>query len=358
MLDSTATSRWFSVTDVDRRRPPLPIAVREQVAAMFIELESRWPGGTEQLSAHTVDALSDWGAIEVRMVPESAADVGCSVAGAYLYDNVRPIVAIAESASPGRRAFTGGHELGHHLQQTTDHLIEALLKPNLDSHALEEAACNSFAAQLLIPEHLTSHHIGTAGPTVHDIEDLWRAGHASRQAVCARAAERLPAPGHVLLLDGDGLVTFSSSHGEFPIGRGSDQSQIPVVVDQLRHDGTQSGKTRIAYRDGITGSELYAQTTDLDGYIVVVAVVDHAPWLPFSPPSRDTDPIARSWVCGNCGHEFESWERRCNKCSVPKCPECRNCDCQPAKESRCGGCFQLKGDHLFDTGSDLCRDCA
>ena len=51
--------------------------------------------------------------------------------------------------------------------------------------ALEEAACNGFAAQLLIPEQLTDRHIGSAGPTAHDIVDLWRDSNASRQA-CAR----------------------------------------------------------------------------------------------------------------------------------------------------------------------------
>jgi IrrE N-terminal-like domain len=150
---------------------------------MFVELEARWQGGAEQLAADTVDALSGWGAIEVRMEP--AADVGCSVAGAYLYDNVRPIVAIAESASPGRRAFTGGHELGHHLQQTTDHLIEALLKPDVDSHALEEAACNSFAAQLLIPEHLTA---TTSAPRAQLSATSWTCGALDmrRDRLCAR----------------------------------------------------------------------------------------------------------------------------------------------------------------------------
>ncbi len=344
--------------DAVRRRLPTPTVVQHQVAAIFVELEARWPGGVDLLRVDTVAALTGWAEVEVRMVPESAVDAGCSVTGAYLYDDGHPVIAIAESASPGRRAFTGDHELGHHLQQTTDHLIDGLLRPDVDSRALEEAACNGFAAQLLVPEQLTNRHIASAGPTAHDIVDLWRDGAASRQAVCARASERLPAPGHILLLDSDGVVTFSSSRGEFPIGRGSDQSRIPVVFDQLRHGGTRSGKTRIAYRDGITGSELYIQTTDLGGYIVAVAVVDHAPWLSFSPPSRDNGPIANSWVCGHCGHEFESWERRCNKCSVPKCLECRHCDCPPANERQCAKCFDLKAGHLFDVGSDLCRDCA
>jgi Zn-dependent peptidase ImmA (M78 family) len=325
---------------------------------MFVELEERWPGAAEQLRMDTVAALTGWAEVEVRMVPESAIDADCSVTGAYLYDGGHHVIAIAESASPGRRAFTGDHELGHHLQQTTDHLIDALFRPGVDSRALEEAACNGFAAQLLIPEQLTNLHIPAVGPTVHDIVDLWHAGNASRQAVCARAAERLPSPGHVLLLNSDGLVAFSSSRGEFPIGRGSDQSRISVVADQLRHGGTWSGKTRIAYRDGIFGSELYAQTAGLGGFVVVVALVDHAPWLSFSPSSREIGPVAGTWVCSHCGHEFEAWEQKCSKCSVPKCPECRHCDCPPLNERQCRSCFDLKAEHLFDAGSDRCRDCS
>jgi hypothetical protein len=193
---------------------------------------------------------------------------------------------------------------------------------------------------------------------VHDIVDLWHAGNAVPAGRMRAGAERLPSPGHVLLLNSDGLVAFSSSRGEFPIGRGSNQSRIPVVADQLRHGGTWSGKTRIGYRDGIFGSELYAQTADLGGFVVVVALVDHAPWLSFSPSSRDIGPVADTWVCSHCGHEFEAWEQKCNKCSVPKCPECRHCDCPPLNERQCRSCFDLKAEHLFDAESDRCRDCS
>jgi hypothetical protein len=337
---------------------PTAAETGDQVTAMFDELEARWPGAAELLGTDIIGALTGWGEVDVRLVPESAADASCGVTGAYLNDDGVAVLAIAASTSPGRRAFTGGHELGHHLQQTTDHLIEALLQPGIDSHVLEEAACNGFAARLLIPDQLTGHHIGPAGPTAHDIATLWQEVRASRQAVCARAAEYLPAPGHVLLLDADGRVTFSSSRGEPPIGRGADQSRIPVVADQLRHGGTRSGGTRIAYRDGITGSELYAQATDLDGFTVVVAVTDRAPWLSFSPPSRDAGPTAAWWVCGHCGHEFSTWDRRCARCGTPRCPECRHCDCPPTSERFCGACFQLKPDHLFDGASDRCNDCA
>ncbi len=340
-------------------RPRMPTAteIERQAVAMFAELEARWPGGTDRLATETVDRLTGWDQVDVRLVPEFASDAGCTVTGAYLNDAGSAIIAIAQSASPGRRAFTAGHELGHHLQQTTEHLVEALLDEVVDGQVLEEAACDSFAARLLIPGHLTTRHIGPAGPTAHDIVSLWRDGQASRQAVCARAADQLPAPGHVLLLDAAGLITFASSRGEPPLARGSDQSVIPVVADQLRTGGAHSGRTRIAYRDGIAGSELYAQTADLGGYTVVVAVTDRAPWLGFSPPSRTTGPTRSWWVCSHCGAEFQTWDRGCRKCAVPKCPDCRRCECPPTNEHRCDGCFQLKPDHMFDTDPHLCRDC-
>ena len=254
------------------------------MAAIFVELEARWPGGAIFWVWTPSRALTGWAEVEVRMVPESAADAGCSVTGAYLNDDGLPVIAIAESVSPGRRAFTGDHELGHHLQQTTDHLIKAWSCPTLTAAHWRKPRCNGFAARLLIPDQLTTRHIGPAGPTAHDICTCG-GRHASRQAVCARAAERLPGR------DISCCSTSTAGHLQLVPGRAPDRSRrrpvrIPVVADQLRHGGTQTGKTRIAYRDGITGSELYRQTTDLDGYTVAVAVTDHAPWLTFSPVPR------------------------------------------------------------------------
>lgn len=340
-----------------------PALVAEQVEAMLVELEVRWPAAEARLRQGTVDTLAGFREVVVRSVPESDADAECTVAGAYLSAEIPPVVAVAESLSPGRRAFTALHELGHHLQKTTTGLGSTLLAQPDFGHALEEAACNSFASSLLIPGHLLHRHIGEAGPTAHQIVDLWRDGaiSASRAAVCARAAERLRSPGHVLLLDGRGQVTFSASHGFPPVRRGADQSRIPVVRQTIADPSrAHQGRTAIAYRDEIVGAELYAQAKDMDGYVVLVAVAEHPPWEAgqFSLPTVDTGPKARWWTCTKCDHGFWAYGKRCSSCGAPKCDECGQCDCAALAERRCSKCFIVYPLPMFATGSDRCRDCA
>lgn len=175
-----------------------PKLVAAQTMTMLAELERRWPSSAAQLRQHSVDVLAGWREVVVRLVPESDADAECTVAGAYLASEAPPIVAVAESLSRGRQGFTALHELGHHFQQTTDALIEVLLNQRDDGRALEEAACSSFAADILIPGTFVRRHIDEAGPTAHSIVSLWQdpSISASRAAVCARAAERLRSAGH------------------------------------------------------------------------------------------------------------------------------------------------------------------
>lgn len=40
---------------------------------------------------------------------------------------------------------------------------------------------------------LVNHHLDAVGPTAGTVADLWRAGAASRMAVCVRAVQCLPA---------------------------------------------------------------------------------------------------------------------------------------------------------------------
>lgn len=345
-----------STTHVDPRE------AAEQTTATLDELELRWPGAAAQLRQHTVDSLASWGQVTVRQVPESDADAECSVAGAYLGGNEPPIIAIADSLSPGRRSFTALHELGHHLQRTTTALADVLLTQPDFGHALEEAACNNVAAAILIPGELVHRHIGDAGPTAHSIVALWQdpSISASRAAVCARAAERLRSPGHVLLLDGAGAVTFGASRGFPPVRRGTDESAIAVVRQTLGDPSrAHAGQTAIAYRDGITGQALYAQAKNMGGYVVLVAVADHAPWDGgFHLPIPDTGPKAQWWTCTNCDHGFWAFGKRCPRCGAPKCDECGQCDCPAVTERLCMGCFLKLPLPAFDGASDRCRDCS
>lgn len=336
-----------------------------QAIAMLRELEALRPGAADRLQADPFQELSTWADFTVQLVPEAATDnhsghPACSVAGVYLDEVNPPILAIARSASPGRRAFTVLHELGHHLQRTQLTLTDVLLAQPDNGDLLEDAACDAFAAELLLPIALVDTYIGNRGPTAPEVVDLWHASSASRAAVCVRAAQRLPGPGHLVLLDEEGLVSFSASHALPPLTRGSDQGNVATVRDAYARAGRATGRTRLRYRDGILGEQLHAQVVPMDGYLLVVAVVDSAPWETFSLPSRDTGPIGTGWICEqpDCGHEFRSFGTRCARCQAPMCPRCERCRCAPrVRERRCSGCFQVLPVRLFAGTSSRCRDC-
>jgi len=329
---------------------------------MLDELETVWPGAANHLATGALRAVQGWEQVTVRMVPESAAETGCSVAGAYLDSATPPVIAVADAASSRRQDFTALHELGHHLQRTRDTLIEILLGEPDDGLALEDAACDAFAADVLLPEPLVQQHIGARGPSADDVVGLWKDGSASRAAVCVRASEHLPAPGHALLLDPDGLVVFSASHGLPPVRRGSDQSPSALISQALRGEsGRASGRARLIYRDGIQGDELYCQIAPIDGYLLAVLVRDSAPWKTFAPPSPDQGPRARWRICETpgCAYEFRTFDKPCEQCGQPACPECGRCACAAkVAERRCPRCFLILPASMFTDADGPCRDCA
>ncbi|MEV1013041.1 ImmA/IrrE family metallo-endopeptidase [Micromonospora sp. NPDC049801] len=334
---------------------------------MLDELEQLRHGAADLLRQDTLAELATWPDITVRLgadieVEQDLNVPRCSVAGAYFAGTGPAVLAIARSTSRRRQAFTGLHELGHHLQRTQIGLMELLLKQADGGLALEDAACDAFAAEVLLPDRLVNVHIGPQGPSGQSVADLWAAGSASRAAVCVRASQRLTAPGHVVLLDKVGKVSFAASNGLPPVRRGTDQSSAAVVRDALpRPSGRATGRTRLLYRDGILGEELHAQVVPMDGFLVAVAVVDNAPWETFSLSSPDAGPTATLWTCSypECGHEFPAFATRCERCREPACPACERCACAPAvTERRCDACFLSLPSRAFTGPADRCVSCS
>lgn len=344
-------------SDVPVRRA----TVRVQAQAMQLKLDSVLPGRRQDLRLNPVEVLRAWPDVVYREVP--AADTGdrCSVAGAYYGTEDPPLLTVAEATSPGRRAFTALHELGHHLQQSDFDLDDTVHTQGRNAAEFEDAACDAFAADVLLPEELVTHHMSDGTPTADDIVALRRASSASRAAVCVRAAQRLAVPGHIVLLNGAGIVQFAAVHLMPRLARGSDQSPTQVVGQALSTTGGRArGRIRLRYRDGIEGDELYAQAAPMDGLLVVVAVTDHAPWESgFTLPIAQTGPRASSRICvhAECGDEFQSFDPPCTRCGTPTCPACGRCACAPAvKEKPCPGCFQVLPLRFFD--GDRCQNCA
>ena len=79
------------------------------------------------------------------VTPSSTLGKECSVAGTY-YDptsTARAVIAVAESGSTGRDAFTALHELGHHIQRTTAEIADVLADlPSTSPLPLKTASAN------------------------------------------------------------------------------------------------------------------------------------------------------------------------------------------------------------------------
>ena len=336
-------------------RVPRP-ELDKQLNCLLEELEVRMgPHARTQLSQDTIGILGAWPDITMLLSPAPAGRTGCEVAGAFLATTVPPTLVVAQALSAGREAFTALHEFAHFLQATTDTLGERLIVQPDHGQALEEAACDAFAAEILVPEQTASVRLA-GGATASGVRNLWLATTASRSAVSVAASRHLSAPGHVTVLDANGCVVIDATAGEPRVTRGTDLSAAPAVARALaapEHRAT--GRLQYPYGGRWMGAELYAQIGDLDGHLVVVAVTDHAPWVSFSPTAAH-GPTRTWWSCEHCPNEFPIAENTCGRCKSPKCPECGGCRCS-VREQTCTSCFLVRPAAMFAGKSTECTEC-
>lgn len=334
-----------------------------------------------ELEIDPLTELETWDDVIVQRLPPAlhvapSANLGkeCSVAGTY-YDptsTVRATIAVAESKSTRRDAFTALHELGHHIQRTTPAIADDLADLPLDiTFAVEDRICERFAAAVLIPHNAATAILGSGTPTAADIVTLAEHTSASRPAVCIRAHENLTVPGMVLLLDPEDVVQIAPARGLPPLRRGSIQSKTQIVKAARRRlaDGDHDFRitdadTRFEYRDGIEGSPLFAQAADIGGgYLVIVAVTENPPWVQsFTLPQRDLGPRTPDRECPHpeCAEPFEVWTPTHDLCRTPQCPACHRCNCSVShvRERACKGCNLMQPNHLYgDDNATHCIDC-
>lgn len=334
--------------------------VLTQASRMLEVLEARSPGAAHRLHADPLAELSGWNEVRIAQVPDTQADSRCSVAGGYVHDTIPPTLTVTRSLSGGRRQFTALHELGHHLQKTDAMLALAVRRQPANNEEFEDAACDAFAARVLLPDDTLTAWPADRSPRATDVVELFERTQASRAACCVRAAGRLHGHGFVAVLDTDGAVTFAAGRGEvFPPARGTSQATTPLVATALRsRTSAQIDTTYVRYRDGSTSIELYGDAAWSDDYLIVVAVQDRPGWKPFAPPRVGTARfVPRQATCEVCEAEFKP-DDRCPRCRTPRCPS-GHCNCTLGAERRCEGCFQMLHPARFATPTTRrCKDCA
>ncbi|MER6488976.1 ImmA/IrrE family metallo-endopeptidase [Streptomyces virginiae] len=334
-----------------------------QAEAMISALERLHPGAVEALRADPLAELGRWTDLQVSL--EAASDSGgrCSVAGSYRPQTDPPTLVVGAARSHRRRGFTGLHELGHHLQQTDPDLGQRLFGWE-DSETFEEAACDAFAARILVPDAQIAADVRRCGPCADDVVAMFRTSRASREACCVRAAQYLAGGSAVVLFDAGGRVLFAAAHGMIPPARGSDQSGTPLLAAALGARATvERDKTFVLYRSGQRSDLLYGQAAWCDeDYLIAVLAEDSVAWRAFTAPRPRTGSsrFGSWWECETCEESFKIIEPGCAECGEPSCGQ-GHCGCTAARkrsDRACKECFMVLAPSRFEGANTVCRDCA
>jgi hypothetical protein len=331
----------------------------QRMIEIFFETE---PEIYDFITDDFVEGIDQWPGLELRILEsQQGEDRDCSVAGAYLDGQDPKIMGVAKAA-PARMRFTALHELGHHIQRSDDDLMQSLLDRPDYGRIAEEAACDLFAARILLPQSDVDRVLGQSTPSAVSVRDLWQSHRASRAATAVAAVQKLSTDGHVLVVSGAGNVEFATSRGLPRIGRNSDQSGTDFVRTILSTSHTRvQGKTRFSYRDSISGERLYFQAAhDGADYWFVVAAVSSVPWETLALPMLDDRTVQGYWwTCELCEHNWESFAPKHQPCGTPVCESCGRCSCRKnaLKTRKCDACFLEKSINEFVGDSRICIEC-
>jgi hypothetical protein len=351
VTDEQRAERLRAQTTADRHA--------QRMIEIFIETE---PEISDFITDDFVEGIAQWPGLELRILEsQQGENRDCSVAGAYLDGQVPKIIGVAKAA-PARMRFTALHELGHHIQRSDDDLMQSLLDRPDQGRIAEEAACDLFAARILLPQSDVDRALGQSTPTAVSVRDLWQSHRASRDATAVAAVQKLSTDGHVLVVSGAGKVEFATSRGLPRIGRNSDQSGTGFVrtIMSTNHERVQ-GTTRFAYRDSISGERLYFEAAhDGADYWFVVAAVSSVPWETLALPMLDERTVLGYWwTCELCEHNWESFAPKHQPCGTPVCESCDRCSCRKnaLKIRKCDECFLERSINEFIGDSRICIEC-
>jgi Zn-dependent peptidase ImmA (M78 family) len=205
-----------------------------------------------RLQTSTMSTVMEEFGVEVRIRPDVIRAGYCSVAGNYFNDPPRMVV--AESPTSRRVAFTVLHELAHHLiraSYTYAYRFTSLAR----APQLEEAVCDRFAAEVLVPTSLVEAVVSEGIPQATELAELYRRSVGSG-VVCVRsAAKRLLVPGYVVVAV-DNVIHYAVSHRMLlDIEKGS--RQVPgSLFTEAAVNGSANGITQLSVRHGVLSAAL------------------------------------------------------------------------------------------------------
>lgn len=291
--------------------------------------------------------------LSVTVVDEVAP--GCSVAGSCDPD-IGAITVVRGSRA--WMTFTTLHELGH-VRGSNDFTFHAALMQaeQVSRRAVEEDACEAFAAELLLPSTVVDPIVAQWDVTARGVAELARTSRASRWACAVAVAHRMPAPGYVAIVDDTDHLQFAARSGDvLPLRRGSDQRQS--VVRHL-HDGRgrYQGRDVLIFGSGAATEEMHVDVLADGPVVYVVATTDSAPWVKVNLP-KPFEEQTEGW-CDHCQVYFRG-RRACGNCDALVHDVCGHCECAvPVRTAQqvCTKCRIERPVTMFTGSSTVCSEC-
>jgi hypothetical protein len=313
-----------------------------------------------ELALNPMATLSARGDVDVISVDPNSLPTHCSVAACYIATSSPPQILVSHDAAAARRAFSILHEYAHHLRDVVPAVADEFWSMPDGGKAIEEDLADAFAAAILIPEpvRLESFEHGVTAAAVVRLSHI---SSGSREACCVAAANQLPTPGYVMLLDSSGTARFTARQGnELPIRRGT--RQAATILATAAHGGRARGVDTPTFASGVTGRQMHVDAV-LDGqYIFAVWTTDSPPWGGLSVPLND-GPTGHDGYCEACDVEFTAWTTPCQECDEPHCSRCGACACQPGakllpsvRNRTCDRCFLTLPVAAFAGDSPTCKE--
>ena len=229
-----------------------------------------------------LEVVETWPGISLSLVDEPNISNGCSVSGAYFFEDRR--ILVSRSASKRRRNFTALHELAHDLQERNDEFVTCLEGEPDAGTALEDDICDAFAAEVLIPEDMVNGIIGPKGPTANDVIELFDCSQASREACCVRAAQHILGDGYVMLCDTELVAMFTAATTPYRVRRQTSQMENEVIEAANRW-GSANRECRVCFASGARSQRFFGHAVK-DGDYIFGVFVSHSPaWIKGLTPS-------------------------------------------------------------------------
>jgi hypothetical protein len=257
-----------------------------------------------------------------------------------------------------RQNFTLMHELGHHLVDAHDECL-IWLADQPDPPRVLEQLCDQIAADLLIPSEDAHQFFGQGPPDASAVLALFDGTAASRSACAIAVARKLPCDGFVLLIEEGTTSVFFAARARDTRPYGWRNDTIPTG-HPLRQDSPPTrAKAWWPYPNGTERREYFMSTATAGGWTAAVFAENNLFDVPglHLPQQVDEDRGNDAEITCPCGYRGATRMWPCQRCRVPECPRCGECDCarRDRKLIACANCFSSVQPHLIIDG--LCDQC-